>query len=376
MATQLPVSDYLDAADFIGAKLCRDAIWSGKRCNWFGVPVRTTQRAVELDAQSMCASDLYSGTSGIAVFLALLFAATGEKIFRITAEGAIRQALSRLDDFPRDSRVDFERGLTGVAYSLFEIADRCGIERFIDIGLLVMEEVAADETSESLTEAGVSAATVTHLLRMHRRHQKDFFLRLASKYGEKMRSQLGSSADRASDPQLSELSVAAAMLELFKATAGKEYRQAAEQVLLNVRNKNGAKPKSDSVRIARANLRSFAVLREDIYSAQAREAIKVICSTIDTCIEQDSDFSLAHGLAGDGDLLIEGSRVLADEHFCTAAETIGNWGIERYKKNDLPWPCGSASGWDSPSFMTGLAGIGYFYLRLHDSSLVPSLVSA
>jgi len=371
VATQLSVSKYLEAAVFIGAQLCRDAIWSGQRCNWFGVPVREMNRSVVTAAQSICGSDFYKGTSGIAIFLARLFAATSEKIFRTTAEGAIRQALSRLDDFPQPSRSDFYTGLTGVAYGLFEIADSCGIEKFKEMGLLIMEQVAADETSGSLTGAGCGAGTVTQLLRMHRRYKKEFLLRLATKYGEKMRSQVASAADLTIDPPFSELNVAAAMLELFKATAGKEYRQAAEQVLLNVRNKNAT---NDNVRTARANLLASEVLREDIYCAYAREAIDIICSRIDSCVELDLDFSLAHGLAGDGDLLLEASRVLADEHLCRTAERVGNWGIERYKKDDLPWPCGSATGWDSPSFMTGIAGIGYFYLRLHDSSRVHSLL--
>jgi len=39
--------------------------------------------------------ELYGGTSGIAIFLAQLFALTGELELRRTAEGAIRQALAQ-----------------------------------------------------------------------------------------------------------------------------------------------------------------------------------------------------------------------------------------------------------------------------------------
>lgn len=27
---------FLETADFLGARLCRDAIWAGNRCNWLG----------------------------------------------------------------------------------------------------------------------------------------------------------------------------------------------------------------------------------------------------------------------------------------------------------------------------------------------------
>lgn len=352
------LSQFVEAADFIGAKLCRDAIWAGQRCNWFGVSVRARNRSVELDAQSVCGSDFYSGTSGIAVFLARLFAATGEKIFRVTAEGAIRQALSRLDHFPRKTRIDFYGGLTGVAYGLLEIAESCGVNKFNDIGLLIMEDAAGADS-----EVHSSAETVDGLLRMHDRHKKDFLLQLATRVGEEVRN---GAIDL---PNSEQLSSASAMLALFKATGNADYKQAAERFLLD------AACSQSEVTIARANLRAFEVLGENNYAAHARKAIEAVNSRVESSSNGDLDFSLAHGLAGHGDLLLEASRVLGDERLLRAADKVGNWGIERYKKHDLPWPCGSANGWDAPSLMIGLAGIGYFYLRLHDSSRVPSLVS-
>ena len=85
MTDQALASRFLETADFIGAKLCRDAIWSGQRCNWFGVPILETQRSHAIEAQSVCGSDFSSGTSGIAVFLARLFAATRENVFRMAS---------------------------------------------------------------------------------------------------------------------------------------------------------------------------------------------------------------------------------------------------------------------------------------------------
>jgi len=37
-------------------------------------------------------------------------------------------------------------------------------------------------------------------------------------------------------------------------------------------------------------------------------------------------------------------------------------------------PCGVVSGGETPNLMLGTAGIGYFYLRLYDSSAVPSVL--
>lgn len=85
-------SVFLSAADRIGARLCRDALWSNGLCNW-------TADFADRDkvvGHRALTPDLYDGTSGIALFLHRLAAATGERIFRLTAEAALRQACSRL----------------------------------------------------------------------------------------------------------------------------------------------------------------------------------------------------------------------------------------------------------------------------------------
>ena len=82
---------YLETAERIGARLCRDALWHQGRCNW-------TADFLDGDqiAHGALGPDLYDGTSGIALFLRRLAALTGERIFRLTGEAALRQALNNL----------------------------------------------------------------------------------------------------------------------------------------------------------------------------------------------------------------------------------------------------------------------------------------
>src|ERR1035438_9639029 len=84
-------SEYLDIASRIAARLCRDALWSGGRCNW-------TADFLDGDAiaHGALGPNLYAGTSGIALFLSRMASATGERIFRLTADAALRQALEKL----------------------------------------------------------------------------------------------------------------------------------------------------------------------------------------------------------------------------------------------------------------------------------------
>src|SRR6266487_1073558 len=90
---------FLEMADFLGARLCRDAIWAGNRCNWLGAGAIELTGGERTAAHRACGPDLYVGTTGIAVFLAHLSAATGERIFSLSGEGAMRQARSGLDGF-------------------------------------------------------------------------------------------------------------------------------------------------------------------------------------------------------------------------------------------------------------------------------------
>src|SRR6266478_1855089 len=84
-------SKYLEVADRIAARLCRDALWSQSRCNW---------TADYLDDEGVAygalGPHLYNGTGGIALFLSRTASATGERIVRLTAEAALRQALAKL----------------------------------------------------------------------------------------------------------------------------------------------------------------------------------------------------------------------------------------------------------------------------------------
>ena len=60
--------------------------------------------------------DVYDGTSGIALFLLNLYSFQKTEEYYKTAEGAINQALSRIDDIHPLSRFGFYSGKLGIAY--------------------------------------------------------------------------------------------------------------------------------------------------------------------------------------------------------------------------------------------------------------------
>ena len=55
-------SEFLDAAATIGAKLCRDAMWSGKHADWTGASMEFIDNTW-ITAQRSFGGELYNGTS-------------------------------------------------------------------------------------------------------------------------------------------------------------------------------------------------------------------------------------------------------------------------------------------------------------------------
>src|SRR4051794_9676620 len=71
--------DLLQVASLIGQRLARQAVWHQGRCNWVGASPNDQGRDGRVSVvYRALGPDLYDGTSGVALFLAELYAATGE----------------------------------------------------------------------------------------------------------------------------------------------------------------------------------------------------------------------------------------------------------------------------------------------------------
>ena len=65
---------------------------------------------------------------------------------------------------------------------------------------------------------------------------------------------------------------------------------------------------------------------------------------------------------------------MLDRSYLRAAETTAQRGIQFHHTPRAPWPCGVQGGGETPSLLLGLAGIGYFYLRLSNLDTTPSVL--
>ncbi|HET8522548.1 MAG TPA: lanthionine synthetase LanC family protein, partial [Thermomicrobiales bacterium] len=129
--------------------------------------------------------------------------------------------------------------------------------------------------------------------------------------------------------------------------------------------------------IGLSRLRAYDILHDPRLRMDAAIALGTTRRMIEASLPLPSgsvNFSLCHGLAGNADVLLLGAQLLPEVCAGAAelAAQVGATGSSRHSGTDCDWPSGAPGG-ISPSLMLGLAGIGHFYLRLHDPSL-PSVL--
>jgi len=401
-----PKTTFLEAANAIGAKLCRDALWSGARCNWLGDSMEFTSNTWAVAHRSF-GPDLYSGTSGVALFLAQLYQATGERLYRVTAQGGARQALSRLEDIAPAARIGFYSGATGIAYALIKVGEIFDDQSFIGEAFKILAGLTEDDPSQQgLDVIAGSAGAIPALLGIHRKYGKEFLVDLSIRHGEHLlatarRSEIGwswNTLNLTSQQDLTGFShgtagIAWALLELSRATKQEKFREAAEQGFRyerhwfsaehgnwpDFRDLNSPAPSEGQALsygvawchgapgIGLSRVRAYELSGEEVYRREAEAALQTTASLLSLpAYAGQNNYSLCHGLCGNAELLIYASQVLRNADYQSLADQVGEQGIEQSQQRGLPWPCGVPGGGETPGLMLGLAGIGYYYLRLYD----------
>lgn len=397
----------------IGRRLIEDAIWHEDRCNWLGFipdgPAGNLSRKY-----SALGPDLYDGTSGIAWFLAHLSAVTGDRKARLAAIGAARQALSRLERLPLDAPFGLFTGWTGIAL----VAARLGVllgapELKAKAVLSVQQRAAHIQRGSEFDIISGRAGAIAALVVLSKILDDPSLLEIALRLGTELLqaadySSVGCSWKGAIKFQFRNLvgfshgtaGAAYALLELFQATGVIKYREAAEQAFGYERHWFDAetlnwpdfrKEPTESVAsgrmrafsvvwchgapgIALSRIRAYHLLKKEIYKTEAECALQTTRESVTSGLASGTgNYSLCHGLAGNAEVLVHGCEVLAREPLVDRelAYDVARSGIENHAENQS-WPGGSQFGYP-PGLMLGLAGTGYFYLRLYEPDL-PSIL--
>jgi lantibiotic modifying enzyme len=409
------MSEFFETAQAIGARLCRDAVWSGGRCNWIGASIEAIGGWTVV--QKSFGPDLYSGTSGIGIVLAELAALNGERIFRRAAEGAAAQAISRLEDIPSNMRVGFYSGHSGIGYALIRIGERLANPSLVERGIALLESLADIDIAEQGTDvvSGLAGA-VPALLLIQNKYGRIGLMDLAvscakrleqtakrSDYGCSWRTIETTGQDQRDLTGFSHgtAGIGWAMLELANAVGEKRFAEVAEEAFRyerrwfvaeqgnwpDFRENMGMTSQSQAgptcgvawchgaPGIALSRLRAFELTKDGTAANEAAIAGNTTMRYLKMVQSSQAGFSLCHGSAGNADILLEAARVLRNDSYLKTAEEIGRQGIAWFEGNRTPWPCGVLGGSETPNLLLGTAGIALFYLRLEkDLNVAPVLM--
>ena len=423
-----PVGDpFLAAAVRIGEDLCSAALWDSKkkRCSWLGRSNAefVTGRSGGLPRTASLGPAVYDGLCGVALFLTELYRCTGNELFQRTARGAVECAV-HLVRVQRDRTGDpgmpgFYTGLTGIALSALHVVagsptaigddDPAGaITPSIPVALR-QSATRGPSTHDDGLLSGM-AGTVLALLALERYGWAGSGTWLVSCAEQLTHSAarytryLGVERAKPTDPPQTGLShgaagAALALYELFARTGDGGCLAAARDAVdyetelfddiegnwrdLRVRpQRAGENPRRYSVAwchgapgIALSRLRAMSVdaKRSERYRDEARVALRTTHRSLEQAFGSEAwDATVCHGLSGLIDTVLLGGLTLQDP----ALEAIAEESAMRLllaSPNHLR--SGTLCGGRNPSLMLGDAGRGYLFLRLHDRTTVPTLLT-
>lgn len=422
------IVDPLAAAVRIADRIGREAVWYRRRCQWVGAETTFGSGGSPRVVYGSLAPTLYGGTAGIALFLGELSRATGDRALARTALGAVRQALSALGTTPGASSggstgeaparvgAGLYSGATGVAVVAVRLGRLLDDEEITARGLRLAERVSRGRAREDGYDLLYgSAGRILGLLvldEMGVPGAADAAVRLGIALVAAAEPSDGISWPTADIPRRHNLTglshgaagIAMALVELGRRSGDTRFGTAARQAIAyetawfdprvgnwpDFRLRPRWRPTSDETapprfsvywchgapgialqRLQAVRLLGDARLREDIRRASATTADSMIA----WLRGGDESFSLCHGLLGNAEVLREAARAMGGAgkaSLMSLADDAAAEGLRRHGEAG-DWPCGTLVG-DTPSLLLGRAGIGYFYLRLHDPS-VPSILA-
>ncbi len=406
---------FLQAAMKIGLRISRDAIWDADRCNWIGSNMDETSGGADGGYPKTyfrsLGPELYSGTSGVAVFLASLFSLCSDRVVGEAAEGGIRQALSRVAGMDEKSQLGLFSGRLGIAYAAILTGEKLREESFVAEGQAMMTRLCGgSHDGAGLDVIEGYAGVIPVMLRLWRDFGKEEFKNFAIRSGEHLTA-LAQQEDvgcswNTTDFRKRNLTgfahgvagIVHALWELFRATgeerfgaaaaAGIEYENhyfdSVEQNWPDFRvfpNHSGVDPDKifyscawchGAPGIGLSRLRAFEITGRENYLRDVEAAIAT--TRLKNNLRVTPNFSLCHGLLGNAELFLESARILSRPELLEDALRPAIILTDEFLDQGVPIPNGMNNNFDNPELMTGTAGMGYYLLRLVDSEAFPSLL--
>lgn len=396
----------LHAAAEIGRRLLRATVWHNGLCNWMGMSEGGARLEIARAARTYSALgfDLYSGSSGVALFLSELYSSTGSDRARECALGAIGQALSRFDPTESHAPWGLYTGGMGIALATAYVGKALHEDQLLERAAGILQNFSNPGQLEGEFDFIFGkAGGVTALLLLRDLLGNESLLERAIELGDDLlrsaeKSGIGYSWRSPRVPCRRNLTglahgtagVGFALMELFQATGNSHYRDGADRAFQyedhwfdkEARNwqdfreePGGSKRTKLPLRfstswchgapgIALSRLRAFEIVKDPKYKEVAITALQTTGRITRAWLHSGtSGYSLCHGLCGNAEILLDGSRVLGKEFAegVAIADAVASLLLANTSKLD-----GTVDSGDSPGLMLGLAGRGHFYLHLNN----------
>ena len=418
-------AELLSAANQIGRRLADGAIETAQGITWVGPRPKADQSAREPGFRfGSLGPSLYSGTSGIALFLAELSRCSGSRSTRDLALRAFDHALAAAESqlgSPPCPAGAFD-GWCGVALAGAWGGRILGETRLVSSSShLVGRGLAASPVASSFDLISGMAGQLLSLLILSNLLQSRSLVQRAIDMGDALlgtavmeqeaiswreqeaiswRSEGSTYSRNLTGFSHGTAGAATSLLELFRVTGADRFRKAAELAFAyeqryfssqqgnwpDFRDSAGwgrsrAKGKAfpshwchGAPGIALSRMRAREILGDDRYLAQAGLALETTLREARRRVSQGTgDIFLCHGLAGDAEVLLCASRNASEGLFHDKKMTRLLCG-EIIRRLGLLDEAPSGTMDTHPlGLMSGIAGAGYLFLRLRDDS-VPSIL--
>jgi hypothetical protein len=414
---------FLEVAARIAARVAAAAEWQegGRSCTWTIMAPDRDRPELRVANPATASGTLYEGTSGIGLFLAQVWSATGgrDEALARAAAGALRFALDEAKELPAGS-YGFHGGRVGISYAAAAAGRMLGDAALVSAATEVLEPAVGHETEDrGLDVIGGAGGAIQALVALSAwLPDAELPLDIARRLGEHLiaagdhepggwawGTMRGSAQRHLCGYAHGSAGVGHALLELYLATGDSRFRYGMEQAFLYEDQFFNPEPsnwpdlrhnelgeylyanRTDELRqrliagetlapqpprymsawchgapgIGLSRLRAWQTLGEQAYLDDSRAALK---ATVESLADARMNYSLCHGRGGNAETLIVASQVLGEDEWVQRAREVAVEGWEQYEAQGKPWPCGTMQGASDPGLLLGEAGIGWYFLRL------------
>jgi lantibiotic modifying enzyme len=386
-------------------RLVDSALWHDHGCTWLTASVDATPAGRGNTTHNPIGADLYAGTSGVALVLARASKIIGDERMAATAVGAISCSLHTVHRIPRQARLGYFAGWSGIAAAAVDVGARLEHPRLSGEGLRLLTALRPADSRGEFDLVSGCAGTLLAISTLPLAFRDHNLVALGEEIVDLVTSMTTS---RAGIPKLSQ-EVAASLahglpgiafgllefgdatrndralttgLALATAVARDDLRHERPAATRRADELAGGAGPRLSTWCYGACGRGLLHLRAHLQTGEAlhREAAEVaavdVMETAERVLRAGAtagvrwDFSLCHGLAGSADFLLTAADVLGSPVLSAWAMQIATAGTA-WVAADQPWPCGADDQREPQGLMLGLAGIALLLLRLSDPRRYP-----